>query len=391
MWLYLIIFFIPVLAFFYRKRTVVYGKPIEGFENSVIFLFLIFISLMIFVGISDMLGGYDRYIYGELFDELADNMRNGSNIFSSFIFFEYPKEIGYDFLNVIIAYLTANRYIFILILTVIIYTLTFISFKRYMTNYPYAVVLFLALMFFFTFTYLRQILAASIAWLSIRYIIDRKFWKFLLVIIVACLFHNSAIILFPFYFLPIRKYRIGNILLVMLICLILGVTGITSTLYDAYGDFSGSTERSAEYATEAGFRIAYMVEALFFLSLILLNYRKIPMDKTRLVLCNMALTFCGILLFFIKSENGGRLSWFYMIGLISTLTYILAFNVRRKQLAILMICVSLFLYLRIYTSWQVYLNLYPYKTFFTNGYREGDYSWENYEYDHGYEKDKFYR
>jgi hypothetical protein len=77
-------------------------------------------------------------------------MRNGGSILSaSFIFLEYPKEVGYDFLNVLIAYLTANRYIFILIVTVIIYSLTFISFKRYMTNYPFAVVLFLALMFFF--------------------------------------------------------------------------------------------------------------------------------------------------------------------------------------------------------------------------------------------------
>ena len=352
MWLYFIIIFVPIFIFFYKKKKV-YGKPVEGFENSIAFLFLYFFSLMIFVGVSDMLGGYDRYIYGELFDNTADNIRNNGSIMSSLIFMEYPKELGYDFLNVLIALFTANRYVFILIVTVIIYSLTFVSFKRYMTNYPYAVILFLALMFFFTFTYLRQILAVSIAWLSIRYIIDRKFGKFLLVIIIACSFHNSAIILFPFYFLPIRKYRIHNILLVMLLCLLFGVTGFAGTLYDAYGGFSGSIERSAEYSSESGFRFAYMIEAVFFLYFILSNYRKIPIDKTKLVLCNMALTFCGILLFFIKSENGGRLSWFYMIGLISTLTYILTYKVRRKQLAILMICVSLFLYMRIYTNWQV--------------------------------------
>jgi hypothetical protein len=71
MWLYLIIFFIPIFAFFYKKRTFVYGKPVEGFESSVTFLFLFFMSLMIFVGISDMLGGYDRYIYGNLFDDVG--------------------------------------------------------------------------------------------------------------------------------------------------------------------------------------------------------------------------------------------------------------------------------------------------------------------------------
>lgn len=389
MWLYLIIFFIPLFVFFYKKKKV-YGKPAEGFENSVTFLFLVFMSLMIFVGISDMLGGYDRYIYGELFDVTADDIKSGGNILLSSVFTEFPTELGYDFLNVLIALLTENRYIFILIVTAIIYTLTFISFKRYMTNYPFAVILFLALIFFFMFTYLRQVLAVSIAWLSIKYIVDRKFWKFLLIIVIACLFHNSAIILFPFYFLPIRKYRMGNILLVMLLCLILGITGITSTLYDAYGGVSGSIERSAEYTEDAGFRIAYMVEAAFFLYFILSNYRRIPSnDKVRLVLCNMALAFCGILLFFIKSENGGRLSWFYMIGLISTLTYLLTSRRKVNFKAVSLLVVGLFLYVRILVLWGVLL--YPYKTFFTNGSRGGDFIYDHYEYDHGYDRDKFYK
>ena len=35
--------------------------------------------------------------------------------------------------------------------------------------------------------------------------------------------------------------------------------------------------------------------------------------------------------------------------------------------------------------------LYPYKTFFTNGVREGDGIYERYEYDGNYALDKFYR
>jgi hypothetical protein len=390
MWLYLIIFFIPILFFFYQKKQNVRGKISTGFENSVTFLFLSFFSLLIFVGISDMLGGYDRYIYGELFDETADNIRNGENFLQSYVFIEFPKEVGYDFLNVLIGFLTANRYIFILIVTAIIYTLTFVSFKRYMTNYPYAVMLFLALMFFFTFTYLRQVLAVSIAWLSLKYIIDRKLWKFTLIVVIAFLFHNSAIIVFPFYFLPIRKFKQQNILFIMLLCLAIGSTGVTNTLYATYGDYSGSIERSAQYTEESGFRIAYMIEATFFLYFILSGYRRIPSDdKVRLVLCNMALTFCGILLFFIKSENGGRLSWFYIIGLISTLTYILTYKWKFGIKALSLFIVSAFLFLRILFSWGILL--YPYKTFFTNGIRSNDKVYDQYEYDENYAKDKFYR
>lgn len=104
----------------------------------------------------------------------------------------------------------------------------------------------------------------------------------------------------------------------------------------------------------------------------------------------MALIFCAILFVFVKSENGGRLSWFYMIGLICAITNIVI--ARKSFVPVTLICiVSLFLYIRVYSSWQQYLNLYPYKTFFTNGYREGDYSFEHYEYDQNYVTDKFYR
>src|SRR5574344_2551446 len=112
-------------------------------DHSAPFLSIFIIFITCFIGISDMLGGYDRYIYGVLFDDVASNMRDG-NLFGSVIFIEYPKEIGYDFLNIAIGLLTQNRYIFILIVTIIIYVLTFISFKRYMSNYPFALILFLS-------------------------------------------------------------------------------------------------------------------------------------------------------------------------------------------------------------------------------------------------------
>lgn len=37
------------------------------------------------------------------------------------------------------------------------------------------------------------------------------------------------------------------------------------------------------------------------------------------------------------------------------------------------------------------MQISPYKTFFTNGIREGDVIEQLYEYDHGYDEDKFYR
>ena len=352
-------------------------------------LMVVMAFLAIFVGISDMLGGYDRYIYAELFDQLANKMRGGRNIFDTGLFRHYGKEFGYCFLNVGVALFSANRYIFILVATLIIYTCLYFSFKRHTNNYAFAVILFLGLWFFFSFTYLRQVLSASIAWLALRYVSERDIKRFLIVVFIAVTFHNSAIILLPLYFIPARRFEKTAILIVMGVILLLGLTDGPATLFATYGEVVEDARAQINIADTSGFRVAYFIEAVFFLFLILTNYDLITETEEQTVMTNAALVFCGILLFFVKSENGGRLSWFYMIGIISTLTYIATWQQRVTYHAMAIIILSFFLYLRILTSWGVQLS--PYKTFFTDGVRKGDGIYNLYEYDHHYAADKFYR
>ena len=161
-------------------------------------------------------------------------------------------------------------------------------------------------------------------------------------------------------------------------------------MFAAYGDVSDSGERVAGYVEDtSGFRIAYLIEACFFLFFILSKYRTIPNDPKRIVLLNIALAFCGILLFFIKSENGGRLGWYYLMGLFATLSYIASKCKKTAIHNVGLIVVCFFLFVRILVAWGI--QLYPYKTFFTNGHREGDFIYEKYEYDQNYDKDKFYK
>lgn len=383
MWLYLIVFFIPTIWY--------YTSPNRSRQSNALFLSIYMCFLALFVGFSDMFGGYDRYIYGEIFDNIADVTTIKGDYSDSLLYNFYSSEIGYTLLNVIISFFTENRYIFILIVTLIIYTLLFISIKKYTVNYPLATILFLGLWFFFTFTYLRQVLGATIVWLGVQYVIERKFWKFMVVVFIGFSMHNSAIIFFPLYFVPRRKFSPKIIVWIMLFLLILGMSSLPNSLFEVY-ESSSVVERHGEYNASGGLRVAYILEAFFFLYLILKNYRYIPTDKSHVVLLNMALIFCGILLLFVRSENGGRLSWYYMIGIISTLTFIYNYRYNIKTLgSFLIIGVCLFLYLRIYTNWQAYNLLSPYKTFLTDGYRDNDIIRKTYEYNYNYDEDKFCR
>lgn len=379
------------LGWFLASVLILYGTLGQSKEDQKALVTYFLIALGIFVGLGDMLGGYDRYIYGELFDGMADVTHRGGNPWLSHAFAFYGNEFGYGTFCALLTYITGNRYIFIFIATMVIYTLLIISLRQYVDNAPFAVVMFMGLWFFFTFTYLRQVLGCTVCWLSVRYIINRDLPRFLLVWFIGFSFHNSVIVFLPMYWVPIKKFSREKVILVMVVALLIGLTPIPQELFATYGEIDTNRVNAAIYTIDAGIRIEYIVEAVFFLFVILSHYHNISNKAKDIVMLNLALVFCAILLVFMKSGNGGRLGWMFMIGVMCTLSNVCIKNKTLLKQGLIMVVVCLFLYIRVYNAWQLYLNLYPYKTFLTNGYRQGDYSHEKYEYDANYDSDKFYR
>lgn len=375
---YIILFVITtILAWFYSGNTKV--------SKSLFFSFCLSVGL--FVGLADMLGGYDRYIYSEVFQDMHENVTKGVLFSEEFLYF-FGKEPVYGLINDFIAFFTPNRYIFILVYTLFLYIVYAANFYRYTKNPFFALLIFEGLMFFFTFTYLRQVLAAGVIWLSIPYVAQRNFKKYLLFVILATLIHNSAAYMILLYFIPRRKFEKKYIVLFMLALLIIGVSGITKFIFSISGDFVNNA-RIAGYAdtAEMGFRIEYVIEATLFLSILLLNYRRIDEDAFSLTLANVYLMFCGVLLFFCKSSDGGRIAWYCLIGVIVILER-LCRPKSAVQLKSFITIMSFVLFYRILSAWGILL--YPYKTFLTPGIRQGDFIEESYEYDHTYDKDKLY-
>lgn len=94
MWLYLIIFIIPIFAYLAG----------DAINRNKAFLVCYMGALALFVGLSDMFGGYDRYIYGSIFDSIADGITNGMDYraLSALRFYE----LGYSALSYAIALIT---------------------------------------------------------------------------------------------------------------------------------------------------------------------------------------------------------------------------------------------------------------------------------------------
>lgn len=377
------------LGWFFASVLILVFTVNKSKEDQKALVTYFLIALGIFVGLGDMLGGYDRYIYAELFDSMADVTHRGGNPWLSYPFAFYGSEFGYGTFCALLTYITGNRYIFIFIATMVIYTLLIISLRQYVDNAPFAVVIFMGLWFFFTFTYLRQVIGCTVCWLSVRYIINRDLPRFLLVWFIGFSFHNSAIVFLPMYWVPVRKFPRNVVLQVMIVALLIGLTPIPQVLFASYGEIDEVRINVSGYAADAGFRIAYLVEAVFFLYVILTHYHNISNKAKDIVMLNLALVFCAILLVFIKSENGGRLGWMFMIGVMCTLSNVCVKNKTLLKQGVMMLVVSFFLFYRVLNAW--YFNLGPYKTFLTPGHTAAEWIYVKYEYDTYYDLEKFHR
>lgn len=203
------------------------------------------------------------------------------------------------------------------------------------------------------------------------------------------MFHNSAIIFAIMYFIPIRKYNILLVILCFISALFIGVTGVHGKLFNLFGSLINNEARTATYENIKEIRIEYIIESLLFLFLIFFSYKRIGTDKRQIILLNCSLMFCMVLAFFCTSSDGGRISWYFMIGLIALFSQLYAPGKAVTASGLTLILMSILLYMRILIVWGVLI--YPYKTFFTNGIREGDYIHSENEYDHRYNYDKFYK
>ena len=99
--------------------------------------------------------------------------------------------------------------------------------------------------------------------------------------------------------------------------------------------------------------------------------------------------FCIILLVFLHSSNAGRQSWYYMLGMVFTLSFLSGQEDSFDNYSRLIYLLVTVLFIRFVVNWGVLIS--PYKTFLTEGHRQNDPVYLEFEYDDKYNEDKFYR
>lgn len=89
--------------------------------------------------------------------------------------------------------------------------------SKYSNNFTFSILIYIFIgAWHNSFNGIRQYAAAAIIFAGHRYIYDRKFLRYLLVIVCAMLFHKTAIIMVPIYFVANKKINFKTILFLII-------------------------------------------------------------------------------------------------------------------------------------------------------------------------------
>lgn len=170
---------------------------------------MVFIPLLLVSALRGPNVGTDteNYLYGfKLIKEAAFNE----------VFNVVRYEPGYVLLVKFISLLVDHEQVLLIVTSIIVLIGIFIFIYLNSPNVMLSVFLYLALyLYFFSFNGVRQAIAMSIVVSGFHYILERKFLKYLLIIILASLFHQTSIIFIIFYFFYGIKVNLKNVFFIL--------------------------------------------------------------------------------------------------------------------------------------------------------------------------------
>lgn len=305
---------------------------------------LCIIYLIIFSGFRDGIGGYDLNNYSYFFHQIKPINEIGTLTELT----SYRFEILYTLLNSSIKFFTENYRVVFLICSII--SISCIS----KFNYKYSPYPFFSMLYFLykLFIYgnlvaVRQSVAIGLFLISIKYIEENKFYKYLIINIIGSCFHSSALILIPFFF--IRKIDFKKVNLIKLISFTLLMMVISSPLLKIFAYISryilpmNISNKIYSYTYSVYFTNASLlniVEAVGIVALLYIFYKE---DRNNIIIKGSYINFMLVVAFIFFSFMARvnlYFGYFYMISV----AYIIK-GIKNKNLKLLIYMMLLFIFL----------------------------------------------
>lgn len=285
-----------ILMMLFGRRS---DKFSEEKKNKVVLLFFFGILLAILMLRHETVGVDTKNYLGKF--------KQASSFSFKELFEFYEEEQGYYLLNKIISIFSKNKQIFLAIIAIISLVPVAHLYMKNSENAMLTIATFLIVSnFSMLFSGLRQAIALAIVAISYKYIKEKKFWRFLLLVLLAFFFHKSALIallLYPMYHMNITKPKL------LVFIPIIGIVFVfNKPIFEFLLQFLG--EYGENYsATETG---AYMMIVLFAIFVFLSYFAPddSKMDKETIGLRNIMVLALTMQTFALASTVAMRMNYY---------------------------------------------------------------------------------
>lgn len=201
-------FFLTYIIVLYLFLSAVKGEE----KNRKIFAYLFFLICVILAGLRNVAVGSDTYAYYLQFEEVKRmTWLQVWTSFSDYISGGSGKDLGYLLLQKLFQVVFNNFQLFMIFVVLVFYipVVKMIYWHTKTLQGLFLACMLLAALFYqFTYTGLRQVLVFGIVAFALRYIEERKFVKYAILILIAATIHKTALILLPCYFFVYLKKTI---------------------------------------------------------------------------------------------------------------------------------------------------------------------------------------
>jgi|GEM_PF-649727 len=199
----MIVYYIPILSILFLNYL--YNDKLDLIALKGLQYCIIFLAFFIFCG--GYMTGSDWRNYELIYNSITINQA-----------FQMPKEQLFYIYMAIFKYAKIEFFPFLIISKAIIFFLLINSIIKISQDDNFALFIFFGYYYFSLFIFvdnpLRFMMALGIVSISFNKIVNNKPFQFIIIIILAALFHISALIMFPVYL--IRKINFPKIVLIVL-------------------------------------------------------------------------------------------------------------------------------------------------------------------------------
>lgn len=307
------------------------------------------IFLILFSSIRSYTVGTDSISYTEAYRLEYDPYYYG---------FNSNIEYGYQLFDYFILNFFSDYFWLFLFFSIIVVCLYMITIKRISINYLVSVFVFITFGFYtFFFNGLRQGVAMAICFFGLPYLIEKRIIPYFLVVLTASMFHVSALVMVPMYFLVNSKfkleYKVFGCFIISLFSsqILIGYLAEGNARYEHYTE---EAEKTGGYITLLFY--TFIGALVFVLGKKYRNF-DIRFNKfEQILLCGLALVFPVSLLG--TDPSGPQRVLYYFVGVVIFLIPYILRRVKSAYFNLLFIFLSIIYFLLITMRFS---NLYPYQ------------------------------